>query len=140
MGKVLFKGKVVYDGPLAKVEVYSNWNNSMCDYYPYIDIFYVEVGVIETRKISLPTNDGSSTYLSSQIETEIDPTMVVMYEDIVREINRKMEESKVNYHKLVKVYKGRKVKIEKGAICEIKIELAITEEIKINFAQTIKRT
>lgn len=36
--------------------------------------------------------------------------------------------------------KGRKVKIEKGAICEIKIELAITEEIKINFAQTIKRT
>ena len=35
--------------------------------------------------------------------------------------------------------KGRKVKIDKGAMCEIKIQLNFTEEIKINFAQTIKR-
>lgn len=35
--------------------------------------------------------------------------------------------------------KGRKVKIDKGAMCELKIQLNITEDIKISFAQTIKR-
>jgi hypothetical protein len=35
--------------------------------------------------------------------------------------------------------KGRKVKIDKGALCEISIALTVTEGIDINFAQTIKR-
>ena len=35
--------------------------------------------------------------------------------------------------------KGRKVIIDKGALCEISIALTITEGIDINFAQTIKR-
>ena len=35
--------------------------------------------------------------------------------------------------------KGRKVKIDKGALCEISIALTVSEGIDINFAQTIKR-
>jgi hypothetical protein len=35
--------------------------------------------------------------------------------------------------------KGRKVKIDKGALCEISIALTVKEGIDINFAQTIKR-
>lgn len=35
--------------------------------------------------------------------------------------------------------KGRKVKIDKGALCEISIALTVAEGIDINFAQTIKR-
>jgi hypothetical protein len=35
--------------------------------------------------------------------------------------------------------KGRKVKIEKGALCEISIALTVAEGIDVNFAQTIKR-
>ena len=35
--------------------------------------------------------------------------------------------------------KGRKVKIDKGALCEISIALTVTEGVDINFAQTIKR-
>jgi len=35
--------------------------------------------------------------------------------------------------------KGRKVKIDKGALCEISIALTVAEGIDVNFAQTIKR-
>jgi hypothetical protein len=35
--------------------------------------------------------------------------------------------------------KGRKVKIDKGALCEISIALTVSEGINVNFAQTIKR-
>ena len=35
--------------------------------------------------------------------------------------------------------KGRKVKIDKGALCEIAIALTVAEGIDVNFAQTIKR-
>jgi len=35
--------------------------------------------------------------------------------------------------------KGRNVKIDKGALCEISIALTVSEGIDINFAQTIKR-
>jgi hypothetical protein len=35
--------------------------------------------------------------------------------------------------------KGRKVKIDKGALCEISIALTVTAGIDVNFAQTIKR-
>lgn len=35
--------------------------------------------------------------------------------------------------------KGRKVKIDKGALCEISIALTVTEGIDINFAQTVTR-
>jgi hypothetical protein len=35
--------------------------------------------------------------------------------------------------------KGRKVKIDKGALCEISIALTVAAGIDINFAQTIKR-
>jgi hypothetical protein len=35
--------------------------------------------------------------------------------------------------------KGRKVKIDKGALCEISIALTVLEGLDINFAQTIKR-
>lgn len=35
--------------------------------------------------------------------------------------------------------KGRKVKIDKGALCEISIALTVSEGIDVNFAQTIKR-
>ena len=35
--------------------------------------------------------------------------------------------------------KGRKIKIDKGALCEISIALTVAEGINVNFAQTIKR-
>ena len=35
--------------------------------------------------------------------------------------------------------KGRKVKIDKGALCEISIALTVAEGININFAQTVMR-
>jgi hypothetical protein len=35
--------------------------------------------------------------------------------------------------------KGRKVKIDKGALCEISIVLTVAAGIDVNFAQTIKR-
>jgi hypothetical protein len=35
--------------------------------------------------------------------------------------------------------KGRKVKIDKGALCEISIALTVAEGIDVNFAQTLKR-
>jgi hypothetical protein len=35
--------------------------------------------------------------------------------------------------------KGRKVKIDKGALCEISIALTVSEGINVNFAQTVTR-
>jgi hypothetical protein len=35
--------------------------------------------------------------------------------------------------------KGRKVKIKKGAMCEISIALTVVQDVEINFAQTVKR-
>ena len=35
--------------------------------------------------------------------------------------------------------KGRKVKIDKGALCEISIALTVAQDVEINFAQTVKR-
>ena len=35
--------------------------------------------------------------------------------------------------------KGRKVKIDKGALCEISIALTVAQDIEIKFAQTVKR-
>ena len=35
--------------------------------------------------------------------------------------------------------KGRKIKIDKGALCEISIALTVAEGINVNFAQTIRR-
>jgi hypothetical protein len=35
--------------------------------------------------------------------------------------------------------KGRKVKIKKGAMCEISIALTVAQDVEINFAQTVKR-
>ena len=51
MGVIKFKGKVVFEGPIAKMDIHSNWDNSMAEYYPYVVVTYVDVPLNEIKTV-----------------------------------------------------------------------------------------
>lgn len=117
MGEVRFKGELVYSGPICEFQFVDNWCDSMATYYPYIVIHHL-----------LP--DGHVTSSRFHIDGASEPSDRLRFDwsldqDMVDEVSRlnklaleKRNAEKIEFHKLVKVVKGRKVPIgTEGEIC-----------------------
>lgn len=110
MGVVKFKGEVVYEGPLAAFNISDGWNNSMAEYYPTASIHYVANEELRHQPLLVP-NFTEPFNQRICFDIELDQSQVHDLNRIVQ-ARKDAEEAKiVRLHKVVKVVRGRKVKI-----------------------------
>jgi hypothetical protein len=108
MGNIKYKDELVYQGPIAKISTSSGWNNSMCEYYPYITVTYIENRIdIKSTIVNLTRiNDPRDLiHLKIQVDEDQEEDM----NSILRKEEMKREAEEISMHKLVRVVKGRKV-------------------------------
>jgi hypothetical protein len=109
MGQIKYKGEVIYSGPLAEIKYDANWCNSMAEYYPRLWVSWVEFGELKHKEVDVPQDSYNNWYTLSEVTVDRDMADALNNE---REIKRKKEqEKKLDYHKPVKVVRGRKVPI-----------------------------
>lgn len=113
MGIVKLRDTIIYEGPLAEVVTDLNWNNSMAEYYPILVLKFMVGDKIENKRIYNTVSYSDIQFLSIEVDTDQERHM---YSILDRQ--RKLDEfNRIDYHKLVKVFKGRKVPI--GTVGEV---------------------
>lgn len=109
MGLIKYRGEVIYSGPLAEVEFDKNWCDSMAEYYPRMWVKWLDMGELKSKQVEVPMSTADDWYSKSEIV--LDEGMARELADS-RERRRKEEEhKKLDYHKLVRVVRGRKLPI-----------------------------
>lgn len=110
MGLVKFKDEVIYEGPLGQFEVNSNWCNSMGEYYPFINVYFV----VNSEKIECSPIKVDGFFDPGQsrlFKVDIDSAQKWDMQRI-RQARIEAEEAKtIRLHKVVTVVRGRKVPI-----------------------------
>lgn len=115
MGLIKLGDEVIYKGLVGKVDINPNWCDSMAEYYPYIVVTYVDAsGEIWTRRVN--TDIRLSQYLS-EYTIEVDKDQSEEIDAIRLREKLKKEASRIDYHKVVKVVRGRKV--PRGTVGEV---------------------
>lgn len=115
MGSIIFNGKTIYKGPLASWTLNPNWCDSMAEYYPYIFVEYVDGGgEIRQKKVAV---DERLSENYSAYTVEFDKTQSEEHAAIHRRRQLEAVAKEINYHKVVKVIRGRKVPI--GTVGEV---------------------
>ena len=110
MGLVKFRGAIVYEGPLAEFKTYSNWNDSMAEYYPYASVTYVNQGG-EIRWTTIRVDAFLEPSQEREFEVIPDADQVADLARVIKARQDKEEAETVRLHKQVHVVRGRKVPI-----------------------------
>lgn len=128
------------------LRVCSDWtigdqSGQQCDYVP---VAITSAAILSSVKQQL---DGLD--LSTALDNKINKFVKVVDNAIPNTINKKsvtIPKTPKGLSQVVSVEnpdecsaKGRKVNIKKGAMCEISIDLKISEEVIVNFSQTVTR-
>jgi hypothetical protein len=110
MGLIKFDERTIYQGPLSKVEFIHNWCDSMATYYPYIVISFIDKddAITNTRINVYGFNDPNQI---KYFDIELDSIQVQTHYTIMCKREQEKEANTIRLHKLVKVFKGRKVPI-----------------------------
>jgi hypothetical protein len=111
---IKFKGQVIHSGPVGRLHLNSNWNNSMGQYYPVLTVECVGVvtGLVERHSYGLDI-DGNETQCMSHIEATINQHHADMLNQIDAALKVKRDaENAANEAKTVRV--GKEARIFKG--------------------------
>lgn len=109
MGSIIFNGKTIYKGPLASWTLNTNWCDSMAEYYPYLWVSWLDTdGKEVTHKIwpGYRLSEHLSDYTIELDKWQTDELAAKHRRELLEKAARK-----INYHKVVKVIRGRKVPI-----------------------------
>lgn len=109
MGLIKYKGETIYSGPLVEVNFNSNWCDSMAEYYPRLWVSWLEINELKSKEIDVPQESYQDWETRSEIY--LDQPMVDILLQQRNEEKRRKEELRLDYHKLVRVIKGRKLPI-----------------------------
>lgn len=111
MGLIKFKGVTIFQGNLAKVDVASNWCDSMATYYPYLIVWNVDpMGIISSQPLHVDGFYDPHTWeRDSEIELDLNQSLEMSI--IQKKVVAQREAKKIRMHSVVKVVKGRKVPI-----------------------------
>lgn len=112
MGVIKFKGEVVYEGPLAHGKMNDNWCNSMCEYYPNLSVFFFEKPEdteVKHQFISVKNLNEPTDY--RHLEYIYDDGQFARYHIMLEQRRMREEARRLDYHKMVRVVRGRKVPI-----------------------------
>jgi len=93
----------------AKAVYCSNWNNDRAEYFPYFLITSFINGAVQQEIVNVPNHDSPSMPKDCVIVTDIEQERA--YNAHIEAIKREEERTKLDIHKVVTVFKGRKVKI-----------------------------
>ena len=108
MGYIKYKNEVLYSGPIGEVDFSSNWCDSMATYYPYVMVSYIKDGLLKMEKVDCHTEYESDLEIVLDKNDEQIRDFILSSRERERQIR---EEQRLDYHKLVKVVKGRKIPI-----------------------------
>lgn len=109
MGTLKIKDVVVYEGPIGECQLVHNWNDSMATYYPYVNVLYVEVDQLITKRIDhQDINDLIYSQNTHLLEINADEIQKHLVADIKNKQLKEIQKTFIKPGDRVIIYKGKK--------------------------------